>query len=101
MTKSTKNAEPKMPRSFYSIYRGTNGCDETYDIVCNLTGKCIALLGFWEADAETLRDARLMVRALNRLHHRGGFFFLGCFAESMKAIERKYDPRYGGDDDNA
>jgi len=99
MTTSTGNSKP--PRSHYSIHRDKDGVDETYDIACNLTGNTIASLPFWEQDAETLSDARILVRALNRLHRRG-YCFMERFANSFEAIERKYySPIIGGDDENA
>jgi hypothetical protein len=90
MTRSTKKKKRTQPATHYSIFRGKDGVDETFDIVCNITGRVIALLPFWYEDAETLRETRALIRALDRLHRRGGYFFMECFAKSNEAIVQKY-----------
>lgn len=64
------------PTGRFSIYRGVDGCDETYDIVCVATGEVIASFPFWDEDAETLLDARLFVKALHRFQRCGAYVFL-------------------------
>jgi hypothetical protein len=75
MTTKTDQGRP----SRFSIKRGTAGVDETYDIVHRESGQVIAWLGFWEADAETKRDAQLVVRALNVFRNRGGYLVEEAF----------------------
>jgi hypothetical protein len=79
MTISTNNRR----LSHFTIRRGASGVDETYDIVHRESGQVIAWLGFWEADAETKRDAQLVVRALNVFRNRGGHLVEEAFLAAV------------------
>lgn len=65
MTKRNRKSRP-----FYYV-RGTNGVDETFDIVSRDTGKGIASFHFWERAKEAEANARIAVAALNKFHRIG------------------------------
>lgn len=69
--------------SHFTIRRGTCGVDETYDIVHRDSDQVIAWLPIWDADAETKREAQLLVRALNAFRHRGGQLVKAAFVETV------------------
>ena len=73
----------KPRQSHFTIRRGTCGVDETYDIVHRESDQVIAWLPFWDADAETKREAQLLVRALNAFRNRGGFLVKDAFFEAV------------------
>ena len=79
MTVSTN----QLSHSHFTLRRGTCGVDETYDIVHRDSGQVIAWLSFWEADAETKRDAQLLVRALNTFRDRGGYLVKETFFDAV------------------
>ena len=73
----------KRRQPHFTIRRGTCGVDETYDIVHRKSGQVIAWLSFWDADAETKRDAQLLVRALNVFRDRGGYLVKETFFDAV------------------
>jgi hypothetical protein len=73
--------------SHFFFMRGKDGCDETFDVVCLKTGDVFASLPYWYQENETLRDTRLLIRALNRLHARGGHFFAAPLLQTLQSLE--------------
>lgn len=57
------------------------------DVVCLKTGDVFAALPYWYQEKETIRDTKLLIRALNRLHVRGGHFFAGPLLQTLSSLE--------------
>jgi hypothetical protein len=85
----TNNRTPKR-KSYFTICRGTDGVDETFNLVCKATGRVIASLPFWEADMETKREAQRLRRALDDFYDRGGYFFIDQFEKSSDALSKHH-----------
>jgi hypothetical protein len=85
MTKSIKKS--RTTNSHFIYIPGTDGCEETFDVVCLKTGDVFASLPYWYQEKETLRDTRLLIRALNRLHARGGHFFAAPLLQTLQSLE--------------
>jgi hypothetical protein len=95
MTKLAKTSRTT-PSQFFFM-RGTDGCDNTFDVVCLKTGSVIASLPYWYQEKETLQETRLLIKALNRFHARGGYFFAAPLLKSLHALQviDGYDPVAG------
>ncbi len=52
-------------QSRYRYERGTDGCDETFDIFAPGEERPMVSIGFWEAEAEAEAKARRIVATLN------------------------------------
>jgi hypothetical protein len=52
-------------RKFFDCVAGTDGCDETFEIISRTTGCRIAWAGFWEHRIQCRRVARALNAALN------------------------------------
>jgi hypothetical protein len=85
MTKSTKKS--RTTNSHFIYIPGTDGCEETFDVVCLKTGDVIASLPYWYQEMETRRDTKLLIKALNRFCSRGGYFFAKSLLEALRALE--------------
>lgn len=79
MTITNGNRRP----SHFTICRGSCDIDETYDIVHRESDQVIAWLPFWDADAQTKREAQLLVQALNAFRNRGGQIVKDAFMETV------------------
>lgn len=62
----TDSNEKTRPHRQFTYHRGTDGCDETWDI-CYPDGSLLVSIHFWERAAETEAEAQLIVHRLN--HH--------------------------------
>jgi hypothetical protein len=74
MLKLQSNAAAQADPEFFELARSTDGCDETWEIICTLTGKPIASFRFWYEEKARKRDALKLIAALNALYESGGFF---------------------------
>jgi hypothetical protein len=84
MTHSTQRQIRNTKGKLFTIRRSTDGCDDTFDIVCRLTGDCIASFGFWDEAVLARRNAQKFARALDAFYKSGGYF---CQSGLFKAIE--------------
>jgi hypothetical protein len=73
-TTSRQSTNRLCPQGAFTYQRGTDGCDDCFDIVFVRTGRVIATLPFWDEEPATRREARHLTRALNALYDRGGYF---------------------------
>ncbi|MEZ6063983.1 MAG: hypothetical protein R3C19_26865 [Planctomycetaceae bacterium] len=70
MTKETSTTNQSS--LWFGYCRGTDGCDDTFDIVFLPTDEVVASLPFWDAEAETRDEAERLVASLNDCYRRGG-----------------------------
>jgi hypothetical protein len=92
---------PARPAKQFCLQPGNNGCDETFDIVCVATGRVIASLPFWDERAATLRDARIVMSALERFHRRGGHAYARALLQTLRRLDpyrNAFSDSRGGDD---
>jgi hypothetical protein len=52
-------------RKFFDCLPGTDGCDETFEIISRTTGGRIAWAGYWEHRSQCRRVAKALTAALN------------------------------------
>ena len=83
----TSTTPTLLPR--FAARRGTDGCDETFDIVCLATDRVVASLPFWDNPAPVKREATMLVAALNNFFDRGGCFFGKSLLKSIAANSKE------------
>lgn len=89
MTHSTQPQTRITQGKLFTIRRSTDGCDDTFDIVCRLTGDCIASFGFWDEPVHARRNARKFARALEAFYKNGGYFCQSGFFRAIEALEKE------------
>ena len=86
---SSRRQTPRSPKSF-DYYPGTDGVDETFDIICHDTNQVVASFHFWTRREQCRRAARQLVAALNALYDNGGDLRIDEFVAAHRHLERKY-----------
>jgi hypothetical protein len=74
-------------RKFFDCSPGTDGCDETFDIVSRTTGHRVAWAGYWDARVPARRAAHVLTAALNTVFAGHGITFcLSALAKEQRQI---------------
>ncbi len=89
MTLTPLNTATKRIRPFW-VRPGTDGVDETFDVVCRETGTVVAAFHYWYAEAEAKRQARQFTAALNSFYRTGGMLHLHGFIATHLALHERY-----------
>lgn len=71
----------------FRIEEGSNGVDDTFNVVCVRTGAVLAWFGYWDERSRALREAKKFKRAMERACHHAEINAEG-FAKSLDHINR-------------
>jgi hypothetical protein len=86
---------PKKPNRYrYAVHRGTDGCDDTYEVNSADNHNQIAWVGFWKDKPAYRRQVRKVAAFLETVANEDLRLDLGALIEEFKAI----GARWGGNE---
>jgi hypothetical protein len=80
-----------IPKMLFDVVPGTDGVDDTFDVVCRFTEHTVARLSYWHQKRESKRRAERFAKALSDVYWNGYVDALG-FEMSRQAMDLLFGP---------